>query len=160
MPPKYNKNDYVKVLAIHFDNRNADKAGRNFTKQWLDEGNGRWCHGTISRVYVKKGRQAQKYGIKFDGGQTMAALEEQIEPANEDEEDKEEEEKERDEMYSSDRDTDNASTDHDEENIINGTREDVRDGEVTDEDEGVASGEEAEKDNAVAFIFRPMIIVI
>ena len=79
----------------------------------------------------------------------MPALEEQIEPANEDEEGKEEEQKERDEMYSSDRDSDNASTDHDEENIRNGTREDVRDGDVTDEDEGVASGEEVERGNAV-----------
>jgi glycosyltransferase involved in cell wall biosynthesis len=38
MPPKYNKNDYVKVLATHFDNRNVDRAGRNFSKQWRDEG--------------------------------------------------------------------------------------------------------------------------
>ena len=52
-------------------------------------------------------------------------------------------------MYSSDRDSDNASTDHDEENISNGTIEDVRDGDVTDEDDGVASGEEVERGNAV-----------
>jgi hypothetical protein len=119
MPPKYRKNYYVKVLATAFDNQNVDKAGRNFSKGWLAEGNDRWCQGNISRVYVKKERQPQKYGIKFDGGQTMPALEEQIEPANEDgdDEDLEGEEKERDEMYSSDRDSDNESTDHDETNI-------------------------------------------
>jgi hypothetical protein len=138
MPPKYNKNDYVKVLATHFDNRNVDKAGRNFSKHWLDEGNGRWCYGTISRVYVKKGRQAKKYGIKFDGGQSMPALEDQIEPANDDEEGKEEEQKERDGMYSSDRDSDNESTDYDEGNIR--SREEAREGGVTDEDEGIADG--------------------
>ncbi len=117
--PKYKKNDYVKVLATAFDNQNVDKSGRNFSTGWLAEGNGRWCQVTISRVYVKKGRQPQKYGIKFDGGHTMPALEEQIEPANEDgdDEDLEGEEKERDEMYSSDRDSDNESTDYDERNV-------------------------------------------
>jgi hypothetical protein len=39
-------------------------------------------------VYVKKGRQPQKYRVKYDGGQTMTSLEEQMElTALEEEED-------------------------------------------------------------------------
>ena len=85
MPPKFNKSDYVKVLATRFYSENIrDRSGRLFSEQWAHEGNGIWCFGTVSRVYVKKGRQPQKYSIRYDGGQTMTSTEDQIEPANED----------------------------------------------------------------------------
>jgi hypothetical protein len=90
MPPKYRKKDYVKVLAIKFDNDERDKSGMNFSERWAaDYGNGLWCYGTMSRVYVKKRGQPQKYSIKYDGGQSMARIEDQIEPANEEEDDEE-----------------------------------------------------------------------
>ncbi len=55
----------------------------------MDEGNGEWCHGSVSHVYVKKGRQPQKYKVKYDGGQTMTSLEDQMEVSVLDEEDSE-----------------------------------------------------------------------
>jgi hypothetical protein len=149
MPPKYKKDDYVKVLATAFDNEKRDKAGRNFSEDWLHQGNGIWCYGTISRVYVKRGRQPQKYSIKYDGGQSMAALEGQIEPANEDdEEDADGEENARDEMYDSDRDSDNQSTDSYETDNI-GWEDRVRETELTDESEGECEGEEKERGDTI-----------
>jgi hypothetical protein len=149
MPPKYKKDDYVKVLATAFDNEERDKAGRNFSEDWLHQGNGIWCYGTISRVYVKRGRQPQKYSIKYDGGQSMPALEGQIEPANEDdEEDADGEDNARDEMYESDRDSDNQSTDSYEDDNI-GWADRVRETELTDESDGECEGEEKERGDTV-----------
>jgi hypothetical protein len=148
MPPKYNKNDYVKVLATAFDNDKRDKAGRNFSEDWVHQGNGIWCYGTISRVYVKRGRQPQKYSIKYDGGQSMPALEGQIEPANEDDEaDAVGEENERDGMYESDRDSDNQSTDSYEADNI-GWEDRVRETDVTDESCHIRKKEKGSKGNS------------
>jgi hypothetical protein len=90
MSPKFKKGDRVKVKATLFDNeKKKDREGRVFSKQWLDEGNGEWCHGSVSHIYVKKGRQPQKYKVKYDGGQTMTSLEEQMEVSTLEEEDSE-----------------------------------------------------------------------
>ncbi len=91
MPPKYSKGDRVRLKATLFDDeKKKDREGRLFSKQWSDEGNGEWCHGSVTHVYVKKGRQAQKYRVKYDGGQTMTSLEEQMEVETLEEEDSEE----------------------------------------------------------------------
>jgi hypothetical protein len=90
MPPKYSKGDRVRLKATLFDDeKKKDREGRLFSKQ-SDEGNGEWCHGSVTHVYAKKGRQAQKYRVKYDGGQTMTSLEEQIEAGTLEEEDSEE----------------------------------------------------------------------
>ncbi len=41
----------------------------------------------VTHVYVKKGRQPQKYRVKYDGGQTMTSLEERMESTALEEED-------------------------------------------------------------------------
>jgi hypothetical protein len=150
MPPKYKKSDYVKVLATRFDSDDIrDRAGRTFSEQWAHEGNGIWCFGTVSRVYVKKGRQPQKYSIRYDGGQTMTSTEDQIEPANEDDADEEsdENERQRDNMYDSERDSDNQSTDVGEESWYG---EPETDSNVTEDDEGaVEEGKEDERGDEV-----------
>ena len=79
MAPKFSKGERVRVLATKFDNEKRDNAGMNFSERWLADGNGTWCYGTISRVYVKKGRMPQKYSIKYDIGGTMACEEQHIE---------------------------------------------------------------------------------
>ncbi len=89
MPPKYIKKDYVKVLANKCDNDERNKSGMNFSERWAADWNRLRCYGTISRVYVKKRGQPQKYSIKYDEGQSMASTEDQIEPANEKEDDEE-----------------------------------------------------------------------
>jgi hypothetical protein len=150
MPPKYKKSDYVKVLATTFDSDDIrDRTDRTFSEQWTREGNGIWCLGTISRVYAKKGRQLQKYSIRYDGGQTMTSTEDQIEPANEDDADEESDdnERERDAMYESDRDSDNQSTDVREELWY---AEQEKDGNVTEDDEEeVEEGKEDERGDAI-----------
>ena len=79
----------------------------------------------------------------------MAALEGQIEPANEDDdEDADGEENARDEMYDSDRDSDNQSTDSYEADNI-GWEDRVRETELTDESEDECEGEEKERGDTV-----------
>jgi hypothetical protein len=129
MPPKYRKKDYVKVLANKFDNDERDKSGMNFSERWAADGNGLWCYGTISRVYVKKRGQPQKYSIKYDGGQSMASTEDQIEPANEEEDDEEADDGESE----SDRDSGNQSTDSEGQTL---KPQEDKDDDVTDDDLG------------------------
>ena len=153
MPPKYKKSDYVKVLATRFDSDNMrDRAGRTFSEQWAHESNGLRAMGSRGRwdmVYVKKGRQPQKYSIRYDGGQTMTSTEDQIEPANEDDavEESDENERQRDNMYDSERDSDNQSTDVGEESWYG---EPETDSNVTEDDEGaVEEGKEDERGDEV-----------
>ncbi len=68
MAPQFSKGQRVKVAATKFDNENRDNEGMNFSERWLADGNGVWCYGTISRVYVKKGRNPQRYSVKYDTG--------------------------------------------------------------------------------------------
>ncbi len=78
MAPNFSKGQRVRVAATKFDNENRDSAGMNFSERWLADGHGVWCYGTISRVYVKKGRNPQKYSVKYDIGGTMACEEDCI----------------------------------------------------------------------------------
>jgi len=86
MAPTFNKGDRVRLKATLFDNGKRDRNGLLFSEDWLAKGNCEWCYGTVSFVYVKKGRQAQKYRVKYDGGQTMTSMEEQMELAGVEEE--------------------------------------------------------------------------
>ena len=90
MAPTFNKGDRVRLKATLFDNGKRDRNGLLFSEDWLAKGNGEWCYGTVSFVYVKKGRQAQKYRMKYDGGQTMTSMEEQMELAGVEEENSDE----------------------------------------------------------------------
>jgi hypothetical protein len=78
MAPNFSKGQRVRVAATKFDNENRDSAGMNFSERWLADGHGVWCYGTISRVYVKRRGQPQKYSVKYDIGGTMACEEEGI----------------------------------------------------------------------------------
>ena len=67
MAPKFRKKDRVKVLATRFDKEEVEEGERKFSEKWAADGNGIWCYGTkITRVYVKKRRQAQEYMIRYD----------------------------------------------------------------------------------------------
>ena len=82
---KFKKGDLVRVHAKEFDGE-RDEEGRLFSEKWAADGHGEWCYGTISHVYVRKGREAQKYRIKYDEGSSMSCLEGIIEFAPEGEE--------------------------------------------------------------------------
>ncbi len=60
-----------------------DEEGRPFSEKWEQDGNGEWCYGAISHLYIKKGRQDQKYRIKYDEGSSMQCTKEHIEAAPE-----------------------------------------------------------------------------
>ncbi len=87
MASQFSKGQRVRVAATKFDNENRDSEGMNFSERWLADRNGVWCYGTISRVYVKKGRKPQRYSGKYDTGGTMACEEEHIEIAGVEESD-------------------------------------------------------------------------
>jgi hypothetical protein len=78
MTTKFKKDDLVRVHATRFNapNGGTNENGLTFSQNWEKEGNGEWCYGDVTHVYVKKGRQPQKYRVKYDGGQTMTSLEE------------------------------------------------------------------------------------
>jgi hypothetical protein len=109
-----------------------------FSAKWAADGNGIWCHGAVSRVYVKKGRKAQEYMIRYDNGESMRGIEDHLEAAQDDGESEIASEEERDNM---DRDSDEASTD------IEATSMTLQDNDrvVTNHEAGeVAEGEETE----------------
>ena len=108
MAPKFSKKDRVRVLATRFDKEEVEEGEIKFSEKWAADGNGIWCYGTITRVYVKKRRQAQEYMIRYDNAESMRGLEEHIETAQDDGESDNESEEAKDNM---DRDSDNASTD-------------------------------------------------
>ncbi len=125
------------MLATKFDNENnRDAAGMNFSERWLADGHGTWCYGSISRVYVKKGRHQQKYSIKYDVGGTMACGEEHIEVA--DVESSESDDSETGQRETMERDSDNEEGDEDSVDADEGGRvvEQDQDQELTDESEG------------------------
>ena len=70
----------MRVHAKKFDGE-RDEEGRLFSEKWEQDGNGEWCYGTITHVYVRKGRQTQNYRIKYDEGSTMQCIEDHIETA-------------------------------------------------------------------------------
>ncbi len=74
MPPKFNKGDRVRLKATLFDNGKRDRNGLLFSEKWLADGNGEWCYGDVTHVYVKKGRQPQKYRIYERSGHVSATI--------------------------------------------------------------------------------------
>ena len=114
MAPKFSKGERVRVEATKFDNDKRDNAGMTFSERWLADGNGTWCYGTISRVYVKRRGAPQKYSIKYDIGDAMACEEQHIENAGIEESDSEDESK-NDEGEEVDSDEENADNDEDNE---------------------------------------------
>ena len=52
MAPKFGKQNRVRVLATRFDNEEAEEGEQKFSEKWAADGNGIWCYGTITRVYV------------------------------------------------------------------------------------------------------------
>ena len=140
MAPNFSKGQRVRVAATKFDNDNRDNAGMNFSERWLADGHGVWCYGTISRVYVKKGRNPQKYSVKYDIGGTMACEEEHIEIAGVEESDSDESHHEDVREEESDPENEDVDTDNeaDEGGIVVGNDQD---NENTDESEGERDGE-------------------
>ena len=139
MAPQFSKGQRVRVAATKFDNENRDHAGMNFSERWLADGNGVWCYGTISRVYVKKGGRPQKYSVKYDVGGTMACDEEHIEIAGEESSDSDEDMNEEQQEMGSDVESEDNDEDNDTDNEADEggiVQEEDRDNEVTDESEG------------------------
>ncbi len=77
----FKKGDRVKASAKLFDgNGTRDSNGLFlFSEKWTADGNGEWCYGTVSFVYVRRGRTVQKYRVKYDEGTIMEALENHLE---------------------------------------------------------------------------------
>ena len=140
MAPNFSKGQRVRVAATKFDNDNRDNAGMNFSERWLADGHGVWCYGTISRVYVKKGRNPQKYSVKYDIGGTMACEEEHLEIAGVEESDSDESHHEDVREDESDPENEDVDTDNeaDEGGIV---VENDQDNDNTDESEGERDGE-------------------
>jgi hypothetical protein len=147
MAPKFRKKDRVKVLATRFDKEEVEEGERKFSEKWAADGNGIWCYGTITHVYVKKRRQAQEYMIRYDNAESMRGVEEHIETAQDEGESDNDSEEAKDNM---DRDSDNASTDMELDAVVRAQLQD-NDNEVTDDEAGeVCEGEENEMTEGVA----------
>ena len=84
MPPKFAKTDRVKLYATRFDKEELEEGEQKFSEKWAADGNGIWCYGTVTCVYVKRGRKAQEYMIRYDNGESMKGMEEHIETARDD----------------------------------------------------------------------------
>ncbi len=86
MAPKFAKGERVKAYATRFDKPDTEleEGEQSFSAKWAADGNGIWCHGAVSRVYVKKGRKAQEYMIRYDNGESMRGVEEHLEAAEAD----------------------------------------------------------------------------
>lgn len=76
---RFDKGDRVRAKANLFDEGTRDRNGLLFSEKWAADGHGEWCYGTVSFVYVRRGRQMQKYRVKYDEGTCMEALEEHLE---------------------------------------------------------------------------------
>ncbi len=78
MAPKFAKKNRVKVLATRFDKDEVEEGEQNFSEKWAADGNGIWCYGQISHVYVNKARKSQEYNIRYDNGESMRGVEEHL----------------------------------------------------------------------------------
>ena len=123
MAPKFAKGDRVRAYATRFDKKEEDlESGEQlFSAKWAADGNGIWCYGAVSRVYVRKGRKAQEYMIKYDNGESMRGIEEHLELAEDDGESEIASEEAKDNM---DRDGDEASTDYELDAVLRAQRQD------------------------------------
>ncbi len=95
------------------DNEETEEGEQRFSEKWAAaDGNGIWCYGQISRVYVKKGRKAQEYMIRYDNGESMRGVEEHIEPARHEDDSEDGSEEAKDNMGNTG-DSGDDSTDYD-----------------------------------------------
>jgi hypothetical protein len=90
-------------------------------------------------VYVRKGRKAQEYMIRYDNGESMRGVEEHLEPAQDDGESDDASEEEKDNM---DRDSDEASTDMEEDAVLRAQRQETDNTVTDDEAREVAEGDD------------------
>ncbi len=105
----------MRLYATRFDKDEVEEGEQKFSEKWAADGNGIWCYGSVSRVYVKKGRKAQEYMIRYDNGESMRGVEEYLEPAQDDGQSEDDSEEARDNM---DRDSEDASTDLEEDTVV------------------------------------------
>ncbi len=94
--------------------RQNEEEEQKFSEKWAADGNGIWCYGQISRVYVKKGRKAQEYMIRYDNGESMRGVlvEEHIELARHEDDSEDGSEEAKDNM-DKEGDSGDESTDYD-----------------------------------------------
>jgi hypothetical protein len=76
---EYKKGDRVRAKATLFDAGTRDRNGLLFSEKWAADGHVEWCYGTVIFVYVRRGREFQKYRVKYDEGTSMEALEKHLE---------------------------------------------------------------------------------
>ena len=69
----------MRAKATLFDEGTADRNGLLFSQKWAADGHGEWCYGSVSWIYCRRGRQVQRYRVKYDEGTTQEALEEHLE---------------------------------------------------------------------------------
>ena len=60
--------DRVKSSAVLYDHGTEDENGLTFSQRQLAKGLGAFCFGTVSFVYRQRGREVQKYRVRWDDG--------------------------------------------------------------------------------------------
>jgi hypothetical protein len=60
--------DRVKSSAMLYDAGTEDENGLTFSQRQLGKGLGAFCFGTVTFVYRKRGREVQKYRVRWDDG--------------------------------------------------------------------------------------------
>jgi hypothetical protein len=60
--------DRVKSSAVLFDQGTEDENGLTFSQRQLGKGLGAFCFGVVSFVYRQRGREIQKYRVRWDDG--------------------------------------------------------------------------------------------
>jgi hypothetical protein len=82
-PSTYKSKDRVRALAELFDKDTEDEHGRTYSQKRSAQGLGRYCLGTITRVYYRRGLAEQKYQVKWDEGTSTSLLEQHLLPVDE-----------------------------------------------------------------------------
>ena len=78
----FGNGDRVKSPANLYDEGTEDEHGQTFSQIQLNEGLGEFCFGKVSFVYRKIGRNAQKYRVKWDNGDTTVVFHQHLEPVS------------------------------------------------------------------------------
>ena len=60
--------DRVKSSAVLYDQGTEDENGLTFSQRQLGKGLGAFCFGAVSFVYRQRGREVQKYRVRWDDG--------------------------------------------------------------------------------------------
>ena len=64
----FSVSDRVKSSAVLYDQGTEVENGLTFSQRQLGKGLGAFCFGIVSFVYRKKGREVQRYRVKWDDG--------------------------------------------------------------------------------------------